>query len=94
MIPDVIKMKYIKYCIKRSEKESRIILTVYFIVSVIILSAVIFFRLFYYKFFPDFTTGLYWINELLLLFNGLTSAFIIPVMLFEIMCIYLGIKQE
>ncbi len=86
-------MRYIKYCIEKSEKESRILMTVYFIVSIMLLSAVFICRLFSFKFFPDYATGLYWINELLLLFDGLTSAFVIPVMLFEIMCLWFGLKE-
>ena len=45
------------------------------------------------RIFPDGSTASYWINELMLFCNGMTTAFIIPVMLFELLCCYLGLKN-
>lgn len=87
-------MKYLIDLYSRTEKITKKILLIYALSAAIVLTTIIICFLFEERIFPDHTTGEYCINELLLLLDGLTSAFIIPVMLFELMYIYLGLKQN
>lgn len=82
------------FCLKKFEKISKIILCVYFHVALVFIFVIAGICCFGSMLFPDYDTAYYWLTEILKSAVSVTGAMVIPVFLFEIMNIYLGLKTK
>ena len=75
------------------EKISKRIIMIGYVAFLLIFVSGVMVLLFYEKYINDFTTGYYWFGELFELSVDVLAVTVVPVMIFEILIMALGLKK-
>lgn len=84
-------MNILKFIFENTDVISKRILRIYRVVITYMLIFIGLSVLLNENIFSDYTTAVYWLNELLLCAVNITKAFVIPVLLYEIMRTYFSV---